>query len=134
MMAAAQPFISGAISKTVNLPHEATVEDIQEAYMEAWKLGLKAVAIYRDGCKRSQPLSHELRHREVAQRVTRRSRDATGPRARGRASDQERRSAAGRAAEAGRRTPVVHAQVLRRRARRLHPRRALRTASQARSS
>ena len=57
MMAAAQPFISGAISKTVNLPPEATVEDVQEAYMESWKQGLKAVAIYRDGCKRTQPLS-----------------------------------------------------------------------------
>jgi ribonucleoside-diphosphate reductase alpha chain len=57
MMAAAQPFISGAISKTVNLPENATVEDIVEAYLQAWKLGLKAVAIYRDGCKKSQPLS-----------------------------------------------------------------------------
>jgi ribonucleoside-diphosphate reductase alpha chain len=57
MMAAAQPFISGAISKTVNLPAESTVEDVQDAYMESWKQGLKAVAIYRDGCKRTQPLS-----------------------------------------------------------------------------
>jgi ribonucleoside-diphosphate reductase alpha chain len=57
MMAAAQPFLSGAISKTVNLPNECSVEDIQDSYLEAWKLGLKAVAVYRDGCKRSQPLS-----------------------------------------------------------------------------
>jgi ribonucleoside-diphosphate reductase alpha chain len=57
MMSAVQPFISGAISKTVNLPEAATVEDIMEAYLQAWKLGLKAVAIYRDGCKKSQPLS-----------------------------------------------------------------------------
>jgi ribonucleoside-diphosphate reductase alpha chain len=57
MMAAAQPFISGAISKTVNLPSDATVEDVQDAYFESWKQGLKAVAIYRDGCKRTQPLS-----------------------------------------------------------------------------
>jgi ribonucleoside-diphosphate reductase alpha chain len=57
MMAAAQPFISGAISKTVNLPPEASIEDVQDAYMEAWKQGLKAIAIYRDGCKRTQPLS-----------------------------------------------------------------------------
>jgi ribonucleoside-diphosphate reductase alpha chain len=57
MMAAVQPFLSGAISKTVNLPHDATVEDIENIYMESWRLGLKAVAIYRDGCKRSQPLS-----------------------------------------------------------------------------
>jgi ribonucleoside-diphosphate reductase alpha chain len=56
-MAAAQPFISGAISKTVNLPENASVEDIMEAYLQAWKLGLKAVAVYRDGCKKSQPLS-----------------------------------------------------------------------------
>src|SRR5712692_1967829 len=57
MMAATQPFISGAISKTVNLPENATVEEIMEAYLQAWKLGLKAVAVYRDGCKKSQPLS-----------------------------------------------------------------------------
>ena len=57
IMAATQPFISGAISKTVNLPNQASVEEIMEAYLQAWKLGLKAVAIYRDGCKQSQPLS-----------------------------------------------------------------------------
>jgi ribonucleoside-diphosphate reductase alpha chain len=57
MMAAVQPFISGSQSKTVNLPHEATVEDIQNTYIESWGLGLKCIAIYRDGCKRSQPLS-----------------------------------------------------------------------------
>jgi ribonucleoside-diphosphate reductase alpha chain len=56
MMAAAQPFISGAISKTVNMPHEATAEDIAGVYYEGWKLGLKAIAIYRDGSKRTQPL------------------------------------------------------------------------------
>jgi ribonucleoside-diphosphate reductase alpha chain len=57
MMAAVQPFISGAISKTVNLPQEATVSDIEEIYMQGWRLGLKAIALYRDGCKLSQPLS-----------------------------------------------------------------------------
>ncbi len=57
MMGAVQPFISGAISKTINMPNSATVEDIMEAYMAAWRLGLKAVAIYRDGCKRTQPLN-----------------------------------------------------------------------------
>lgn len=57
MMAAVQPFLSGAISKTVNMPSDATVEDIAEIYMLAWRLRLKAVAIYRDGCKRIQPLS-----------------------------------------------------------------------------
>ncbi len=57
MMAAAQPFISGAISKTINMPENATVEEISEAYIQSWKLGLKAVAIYRDGSKKAQPLS-----------------------------------------------------------------------------
>ncbi len=57
MMAAAQPFLSGAISKTVNLPSDSTVEDVANIYMEGWKLGLKAVALYRDGCKASQPLN-----------------------------------------------------------------------------
>ena len=57
MMSAVQPFLSGAISKTVNLPEEATVEDISKTYLEAWKMGLKAVAIYRDNSKRLQPLN-----------------------------------------------------------------------------
>ncbi len=57
MMAAAQPFLSGAISKTVNLPNDATTDDVQKIYEEGWRLGLKAVALYRDGCKASQPLS-----------------------------------------------------------------------------
>jgi ribonucleoside-diphosphate reductase alpha chain len=57
MMGAVQPFISGAISKTVNLPSEVTVEEIEQAYIEGWRLGLKAVAVYRDGSKRTQPLS-----------------------------------------------------------------------------
>jgi ribonucleoside-diphosphate reductase alpha chain len=57
MMAAAQPFLSGAISKTVNLPSDATVEEIEDVYMQGWKLGIKALAIYRDSCKVGQPLS-----------------------------------------------------------------------------
>jgi ribonucleoside-diphosphate reductase alpha chain len=57
MMAAAQPFLSGAISKTINMTNEVTVEDVKHAYEESWRLGLKAVAIYRDGSKLSQPLS-----------------------------------------------------------------------------
>ncbi len=57
MMGATQPFISGAISKTINMPTEATVDEIMQAYIESWKLGLKAVAIYRDGSKRTQPLN-----------------------------------------------------------------------------
>jgi ribonucleoside-diphosphate reductase alpha chain len=57
MMAAAQPFLSGAISKTVNMPADSTVEDVEQAYLEGWKMGLKALAIYRDGSKQSQPLA-----------------------------------------------------------------------------
>ncbi|MGA7990033.1 MAG: vitamin B12-dependent ribonucleotide reductase [Thermoanaerobaculia bacterium] len=57
MMSAVQPFLSGAISKTVNMPNDATVEEIADVYMQGWKLGLKAIAIYRDGCKRTQPLN-----------------------------------------------------------------------------
>jgi ribonucleoside-diphosphate reductase alpha chain len=64
MMAAVQPFISGSMSKTVNLPTEATIEEIQQTYMESWKLGLKCIAIYRDGCKRSQPLSTSLKDKK----------------------------------------------------------------------
>src|SRR6202140_5437875 len=57
MMAAAQPFVSGAISKTINMPHEATVEDVKKAYLLSWQLMLKANALYRDGSKLSQPLN-----------------------------------------------------------------------------
>ena len=57
MMAAVQPFLSGSISKTVNMPHDATVEEIEQAYIMGWQLGVKALAIYRDGCKRTQPLN-----------------------------------------------------------------------------
>ena len=71
MMAAAQPFISGAISKTVNLPENATVEDIMEAYIQSWKMGLKAVAVYRDGSKKAQPLMAAQNKEEAAKRGTR---------------------------------------------------------------
>lgn len=57
MMSATQPFLSGAISKTVNLPSDCSIDDIEDAYIKAWKMGLKAIAVYRDGCKRTQPLS-----------------------------------------------------------------------------
>jgi ribonucleoside-diphosphate reductase alpha chain len=69
MMAAVQPFLSGAISKTVNMPEEATVEDVEKIYLEGWKLGLKALAIYRDNCKVGQPLSagKEARKTESAE-------------------------------------------------------------------
>jgi ribonucleoside-diphosphate reductase alpha chain len=66
MMGAVQPFISGAISKTINMPNAASVEDIMDAYVEAWSLGVKAVAIYRDGCKRTQPLNTAKEKREAA--------------------------------------------------------------------
>ncbi len=68
MMSAVQPFISGAISKTVNMPGESTVEDVEQAYIDGWKLGLKAVAIYRDGSKRSQPLATSI-DKTTGQRV-----------------------------------------------------------------
>ncbi len=61
MMSAVQPFLSGAISKTVNMPNDVTPEEIKNAYIEAWKLGLKAIAVYRDGCKLTQPLSTSLK-------------------------------------------------------------------------
>jgi len=69
MMAAAQPFLSGAISKTINMPEESTIEDIMQAYIESWKLGLKAVAIYRDNSKGSQPLSAAGDKKDSAQQV-----------------------------------------------------------------
>jgi ribonucleoside-diphosphate reductase alpha chain len=64
MMAATQPFLSGAISKTINMPEESTVEDVMNAYIESWKLGLKAVAIYRDNSKKSQPMSAAAEKKE----------------------------------------------------------------------
>ncbi len=70
MMAAAQPFLSGAISKTVNMPRESTPDDIANAYMEGWRLGLKALAIYRDGSKESQPLSTSTEGDKAAAKAT----------------------------------------------------------------
>jgi ribonucleoside-diphosphate reductase alpha chain len=69
MMAAVQPFISGAISKTVNMPESATVEDVEKIYFEGWKLGLKALAIYRDNCKVGQPLSASKKEKAAAPAV-----------------------------------------------------------------
>ncbi len=82
MMAAAQPFLSGAISKTVNMPQDSTVEDIEEAYIEGWKRGLKALAIYRDGSKQSQPLAtskegDKQKKKEAEGRLSRRHLPAT---------------------------------------------------------
>ena len=70
MMAATQPFISGAISKTINLPNEATVEEIADAYLLSWELGLKACALYRDGSKLSQPLSNKSDKKKKTRTVT----------------------------------------------------------------
>jgi ribonucleoside-diphosphate reductase alpha chain len=70
MMAAVQPFLSGAISKTVNMPNEATADEIMQTYVEGWKLGLKALAIYRDGCKRSQPVNTGKKEEKTAAEVT----------------------------------------------------------------
>jgi ribonucleoside-diphosphate reductase alpha chain len=67
MMAAVQPFISGAISKTVNMPEEVTVEEVEHLFVEGWKLGLKAVAIYRDNCKVAQPLSADKKAKDRAE-------------------------------------------------------------------
>ncbi|MGH2828426.1 MAG: vitamin B12-dependent ribonucleotide reductase, partial [Actinomycetota bacterium] len=69
MMTAAQPFLSGAISKTVNLPEEVTVEDVEQAYIEGWRGGLKALAIYRDNCKVAQPLSSTKKEKAEAAKV-----------------------------------------------------------------
>jgi ribonucleoside-diphosphate reductase alpha chain len=85
MMGATQPFLSGAISKTVNMPSTATVADIEQAYLEAWKLGLKAIAIYRDGCKRSQPLNAGREKEKSAEKAS-----GEAPLARRRLPDERR--------------------------------------------
>ncbi len=87
MMGAAQPFLSGAISKTVNMPQTATVEDIAEAYLQAWRLGIKALAIYRDGSKTAQALRTDAQRRPPR----RRSRPARTATSRRRASGSCRR-------------------------------------------
>ena len=79
MMAAAQPFLSGAISKTVNLPETATVEEIADVYLQGWKLGLKALAVYRDNCKVGQPLSDGKKKEEPKAEVGRARAEAAGP-------------------------------------------------------
>ena len=109
MMAAAQPFLSGAISKTVNLPETATVEEIEDIYLQSWKLGLKATAVYRDNCKVGQPLSDAkakataaaARRQEAASREDRREgrapRPASACRSRARRAPRRSPSAAPRA-------------------------------------
>ena len=110
MMGATQPFLSGAISKTVNVPKDATVEDIQQAYIDSWRIGAKAVSIYRDGSKRTQPLNTSKAAIVNAGVLTQAAVAAAGP-----APPQ----AAGRA-------PGDHPQVRHRRPRGLHHRRPLR--------
>ena len=112
MMGATQPFISGAISKTVNVPREATVEDIEKAYIESWRLGAKAISIYRDGSKRTQPLNTS-RAQVVGYAQHRRRGEGSGQGGR-----QDRRDA--EAAKAARRAARDHAQVRRGRPRGLH--------------
>ena len=102
MMAAVQPFLSGAISKTVNMPETATVEEIEEIYFQGWKLGLKALAIYRDNCKVGQPLSDAQGSKaDAASRPSRRSsstaRSASGCRRSARRRRRRSPSAAPRA-------------------------------------
>jgi ribonucleoside-diphosphate reductase alpha chain len=79
MMGAVQPFVSGAISKTINMPSEATVDEVAEAYVSAWKLGLKAVAIYRDGSKRTQPLNTGKKEDRAAGEALRAAASVAGP-------------------------------------------------------
>ncbi len=86
MIGATQPFISGAISKTINVPTEATIEDIEQAYLDAWRLGTKAVSIYRDGSKRTQPLNTS----RASQRVAAASEPATPAPSRRRLPDERR--------------------------------------------
>ena len=122
MMAAAQPFISGAISKTINMPENATVDDIMEAYISAWKLGLKAVAIYRDGSKKAQPLSSmgSATHKSGAP-----LKPDVGYEWERRTRRRVRRSAEGHPSSSARRAPLHHPQVQGRRPRRLPHRRPL---------
>ena len=125
MMGAVQPFISGAISKTVNMPEAATAEEIERVYMEGWKLGLKAIAIYRDNSKRSQPLSTGKKKDGDAARCGRRRR----PRGDREASQGARSSpgGGGQAASpsAAGRAQRAHPQVRHRRPRGLHHGRSL---------
>ncbi len=101
MMAAAQPFLSGAISKTVNLPETATVDEIADVYLQGWKLGLKALAVYRDNCKVGQPLSDGKTKKKGApaevKTIEGTGRPASGCPSRGRAGPPRSPSAAPRA-------------------------------------
>ena len=126
MMAAAQPFLSGAISKTVNLPETATVEEIEDVYFQGWKLGLKALAVYRDNCKVGQPLSDAQGQERRASAVDGRRPAASRGRREGRLPPDPQA-----AAEVA---PVADDVVHRRRRRGLHDRRLPRRRLSARSS
>ena len=122
MMGAIQPFISGAISKTVNMPEAATAEEIEKVYLEGWKLGLKAIAVYRDNSKRSQPLSAPARRQDERRRRHRLRRGREAPQA------ARSRPGGGRpppSTPAAGRALGGHPQVRHRRPRGLHHRRAL---------
>lgn len=92
MMAAVQPFISGAISKTVNMPNDTTPEEIANTYLQAWRLGLKAIAIYRDGCKKTQPLSTKRPDQAAAPELASELPDADAPKPMRRRLASERQS------------------------------------------
>ena len=135
MMAAAQPFLSGAISKTINMPEESTIEDIMQAYIESWKLGLKAVAIYRDNSKGSQPLSAAGDKKDTAQQAQSRRAAAKAAEPRRQSPSSSELFVRSRTPQDAQRAPVHHAQILHRRPRRLHHRRHVRRpASPAKSS
>ena len=110
MMAAAQPFISGAISKTVNMPEHVTVEEVEQLFVESWKLGLKAVAIYRDNCKVAQPMSADKKKTaavpEGASRARRRSRGRPRSACRGRGRPSPRPSGSATPRATSRRGPT----------------------------
>ena len=114
MMAAAQPFLSGAISKTVNMPESATVEEIMNTYIEGWRLGLKAIAIYRDGSKRSAPLNtRKTKDMGTLEEPDRRPRDARATHRRARPGNR-RTSRPGRSTDPPshvRHANVDHAQI-----------------------
>ena len=106
MMAAAQPFLSGAISKTVNLPESATVEEIEDVYLQSWKLGLKATAIYRDNCKVGQPLSRRQGRQQGRQPTAAAATERPRPRSSRRSSTPRPASGSrSRAPRAPRRSP-----------------------------
>ena len=128
MMGAVQPFLSGAISKTVNMPHEATVEDIADAYLQAWRLGVKALAIYRDGSKTAQALRTESQDAKPVASVddAKAAAEALGERLYSETEVEElltkARAEVGHAPAHAARAPVAHAQVLGRRPRGLRDR------------